>query len=101
MKFSDIFKNTIELTDERWVHITKEHPEVSDYKDRIHEILGSPDYVKKSSRDGDVRLFYKWYQDIFGGKFFLAVVKSGLRSFILTCYITDMIKKGVAVWEKK
>jgi hypothetical protein len=39
--------------------------------------------------------------DIFKGKYMLIAVKKGLRSFILTCYITDMIKKGVTLWERK
>jgi hypothetical protein len=101
MIYTDIFGDSIELTDERWLHIIKEHPEVSQYKGRIQEVLTIPDYVKKSSRDLDVLLYYKFYGDIFNGKYMLAVAKKGFRSFILTCYITDMIKKGVTIWEKK
>jgi hypothetical protein len=70
-------------------------------KNRIQEVLLTPDYVKKSSRDDEVILFYKWYDDILSGKYFLVVAKKGLRSFMLTCYITDIIKKGVTLWEKR
>ncbi|MEW6067302.1 MAG: hypothetical protein AB1610_03280 [Nitrospirota bacterium] len=101
MIYTDIFGNSIELTDERWVHIVKEHPEIKQYKDKIQMVLGSPDYVKKSSRDADVLLYYKFYSDIFAGKYVLIAVKKGLRSFILTCYITDTIKKGATLWERK
>lgn len=101
MIYKDIFKGTIELTDERWYHITKEHPEVKEYREKIQEVLTSPDYIKKSSRDAKVLLYYKYYRDIFVGKFLLVVVKKDLRSFILTCYITDAIKRGETLWERK
>lgn len=101
MLYLDLFGNSIELTEERWFHIIKEHPEVKNHKDNIREVLSDPDYIKKSSRDEKLILYYKWYGDIFSGKYFLAVVKKGLRSFVLTCYITDMVKKGETLWEKK
>jgi len=101
MIYTDIFGDIIELNNERWLHIIREHPEVSPHKERIQEILAKPDYVKKSSRDPEVLLYYKFYSDIFMGKYMLIVAKKGLRSFILSCYITDMIKKGVTLWEKK
>ena len=48
MIITDIFNNAIKLTDERWQHIVREHPEVEPYKGKIQEVLLSPDYVKKS-----------------------------------------------------
>ena len=57
--------------------------------------------MKESSRDVEVLLYYRFYDDISNGKYMLVVAKKGFRSFILTCYITDMIKKGVTLWEKK
>lgn len=101
MQITDIFKDEIELTEERWQHITMEHPEILQFKGRIHEVLSLPDYIKKSKRDAEVLLYYKFYDDIFNGKHFLVAVKKGLRSFVLTCYITDTIKKGETLWEKK
>jgi hypothetical protein len=101
MIHKDIFENQIELTDERWLHIVREHPELKPYKEKIGEVLSSPDYVKKSRRDKEVLLYYKYYSDIYKGKYILAAVKKGLRSFVITCYITDIIKKGVTIWEKK
>lgn len=101
MVITDIFTDIIELTDERWSHIIREHPEVESHKERIQEVLSSPDYVKRSKRDAEVLLYYKYYDDIFGGKYLLVSVKKGLRSFILTCYITDIIKRGETLWEKK
>jgi len=34
----DIFENSIELTEEKWFHIIKEHPEVKMFKDKIREV---------------------------------------------------------------
>jgi len=99
--FKDIFQDTIELTDERWHHIIKEHPEVKQYRERVKEVLIIPNYVKKSSRDTKVLLYYEYYGDILMGKFLMVVVKKNLRSFILTCYITDAIKRGETLWERK
>jgi len=99
--YKDTFEDTIELTDERWYHIIKEHPEVKQYRERLQEVLTIPDYVKKSSRDTKVLLYYKYYGDILMGKFLLVVVKKNLRSFILTCYIADAIKRGETLWERK
>jgi len=99
--YLDLYENSIDLTEERWLHIIKEHPEVKMHKDKIKEVLSDPDYIKKSSRDENVILYYKWYGDIYSGKYFLAIVKKGIRFFVLTCYITDMIKKGETLWERK
>jgi hypothetical protein len=101
MIYKDIFDNQIELTDERWGHIVKEHPEIRTYRDRIQKVLEEPEYVKMSNRDTDVLLYYKFYGDIFPGKHMIVAVKKGIRSFILSCYITDTIKKGATIWEKK
>jgi hypothetical protein len=57
--------------------------------------------IKGSRRTQDVWLYYKFYSSIFRGKFLLVAVKKSLRAFVLTCYITDEIKKGELVWQKK
>jgi len=101
MLLTDIFNSAIELTDERWSHIIREHPEIEPYKEKVREVLLSPDYIKKSKRDAEVLLYYKFYNNIFEGKYLLVAAKRGLRSFVLTCYITDIIKKGETLWEKK
>jgi hypothetical protein len=101
MRYRDYRGDSIELTGERWRHITMQHPEIAAYKQRIAEVLESPDYVKQSARDSDVFLYYRFYKELFQGKYFLLAVKKGVRSFVLTCYITDTVKKGATIWEKK
>jgi hypothetical protein len=59
MLITDIFKDTIEITDERWRHIMREHPEVESYKKVLQGIVWSTtplwqrgvrgDFVKNAS----------------------------------------------------
>ena len=101
MRLIDYCGKQIELTAERWQHIVTEHPEVKGFKAELTDILGKPSLVKHSKRDKGVLLYYRYYPNIFGGKYLLAVVKIQLRSFLLTCYVTDKIKGGNVIWQKK
>ena len=92
MKIADWCGNQIELTNECWQHIVTEHPEIRGFRKRLSQILSEPDLVKRSKRDKDVLLYYRWYSDIFGGKYLLAVAKVYRRPFLLTYYVTDRIK---------
>ena len=49
-KFKDKFNNIINLTDIRWSHIIKEHPEIEPYKNKLPDVLRKPDLVKSSRR---------------------------------------------------
>ncbi len=100
LNLKDKFNNKIKLTDNQWNHIVKEHPEVEPYKNRLSEVLGKPDLVKRSKRNRDTFLYYRYYKDIYRGKYLLAVAEIKEKSMILTCYITDRIKEGGAIWRK-
>jgi hypothetical protein len=95
--FKDKFSNIIRLTDKQWNHIIKEHQEVGAYKNRLSGVLTKPDLVKRSKRDKDTFLYYRYYKDIYQGKYLLVVVRGGL---LLTCYITDRIKEGDTIWKR-
>lgn len=95
--FKDKFGSIIKLTDKHWSHIIKEHPEVGAYKSRLSDVLTKPDLVKRSKRDKDTFLYYRYYKDIYKGKYLLVVARDGL---LLTCYITDRIKEGDIIWKK-
>ncbi len=101
MQWLDIFSQSVELTDERWLHIVTEHPIMNDYREKVALVLSDPDYVKRSKRDKDVLLYYRYFADILDGKFLLVVVKKDeQRSFILTGYVTRSIMKGESLWER-
>lgn len=99
-QFEDKFKNIIKLTDNHWNHIIKEHPEIEPYKNRLTDVLSKPDLVKRSKRDEDTFLYYRYYKDIYKGKYLLIVAKTKDKPILLTCYITDRIKEGAVVWKK-
>ena len=98
--FKDKFNNTIKLTDKQWSHIIKEHPEVEIYKKKLFDVLKNPDLVKKSKRDKDTFLYYRYYKSIFKGKYLLVVARTKNNPTLLTCYITDRIKQGDLIWKK-
>ena len=100
IEFRDKFNNIIKFTDKRWNHIIQEHPEVEPYKNRLSKVLENPDLVKRSKRQKDTFLYYRYYNDIYKGKHLLVVARTKHNSILLTCYITDKIKKGELIWKK-
>ena len=101
MKFYDRDGNKVELTNERWKHIVAQHPEVERYYGLIADALREPDLIKRRRHAQDVWLYYKFYSTIHGGKYLLVAIKNPPKAFVLTCYITDKIKRGNIVWQKK
>jgi len=99
-RYFDRFGKEIILTTEVKRVIFAKHPEVSRFFDKVTVTLASPDMVKRSPTDLRVRLYYRFYQEIFGGKFMVVVVKSVERDFISTIYITDKVKAGEVIWQK-
>ncbi|PIV54212.1 hypothetical protein COY52_10800 [Candidatus Desantisbacteria bacterium CG_4_10_14_0_8_um_filter_48_22] len=100
-KFVDCFKNEITLSQQRWIHIIQEHPEVKEYIKEIETVLKDPDLIKESKKDREVYLYYRFFKEILKGKYIIVVVKKIMLSFVVTCYITDRIKEGDIIWEKK
>lgn len=100
MQWLDVFSQPVELTEERWQHIVTEHPIMREYRDRIATVLAEPDYIKRSKRDEQVQLYYRYFADILDGKYLLIVVrKHPARSFVLTGYVTRTVMKGETLWE--
>ncbi|MEK6545983.1 MAG: PBECR2 nuclease fold domain-containing protein [Nitrospinota bacterium] len=96
-----VLKTRVHLTKERWEHIINEHPVVKSYLKEIEETISFPDVIMKSKYDKEILLYYRFYENIFGGKFIIVVVKhTEERNFVLTAYITDKVKGGVHVWKK-
>ena len=97
--FKDRFNNPIKLQDTHWTHIIKEHPEIEPYKNRLSDVLSKPDLVKRSKRDKDTFLYYRYYEDMYGGKYLLVVARIKDK-LLLTCYTTDRIKECDLIWKK-
>lgn len=98
--FIDVFGKRIVLTDSRWKHIIGQHPEVRPHLEKITKVVSDPDFVKRSKKARDTYLYYKYYKEIYEGKYLLVVVNYTGTPNILTCYITDRIKEGEHVWKR-
>ena len=95
---------TVELTEEREIHIAEHHPDLLPAnRDRIATTLADPDQVRRSTRFSSARLFSRWYTDLVGGKHVVVVVVSQAskqRHWIATAYIARKLAEGEIEWEK-
>lgn len=80
-----------------------EHPELSGMEAAIVETLKNPEKVLRSQSDDKAFLYYRFFSATPAGeKYLCAVVKKGdVDVFLLTAYLTDRIKKGEMIWNKK
>ncbi len=104
--FSPYLNKEVILTDERYVHIKKQHPELlPDFESAVNETIADPDSVRKSLRCHNARMFTKYFDKIRGGKYTVVVVISDTfpeqRSWIITAYITRKVSDGEIEWEKR
>src|SRR3990167_2982306 len=93
---SDLLGDQFRLTDERWQHILKNHPELQQKKNKISQTLMDPDVIVQSRLDPQTRIYQQKYQD----KYFFTVVVHLDKKFIITAFITDKIKLGKILWQK-
>lgn len=104
--FCPYLKREIILTDERYNHIKKQHPELlPNYESAVKETILDPDSIRKSLRFNQARMFAKYFENIRGGKYTVVVVVSDShpeqRDWIITAYITRKLSDGEIEWEKK
>ena len=87
--FASVFGH-VELTVERWNHITTFHPEVRTHRKLLQKTLLNPDAVRNSKHDPSVKICYHAIPK--RNKYLAVVVKIDKRNFILTAYSTGKIK---------
>lgn len=95
----------VELTTERERHIAMRHPELLlDHEARIADTLAGPDWIARSRRLDDTRLFSRWYDDLHGGKHVVVVVVTeGIpaeRHWIIIAYIARRLRGGETEWAR-
>ena len=80
-----------------WYMVRHKHPNHDFLLDDAIKCIANPDIIKKSLKDDRVRLSYKQHV-----KYLLIVVYKTLNGsgFLMTCYLTDKIKKGETLWQK-
>lgn len=99
-QYQTVFGESVCLTEEKWNHVKHKHPEVEKYLEKIDKVLSLPDIVKLSRRDPNFHLYYKFFPEIYRGKYLLVVTNSRRKS-VSTVFITDKIKVGETIWPKK
>ena len=92
----------VRLSQERWEHIIKRHPEMKYQKERVLETIENPDLVQKGDFGG--RLAIKFYEDTpLTSKFLVVIYKevSKLDGFIITAYYTNKPSgRRKALWKR-
>ena len=88
------------LSKQAWTHIRARHPEVSEYRRMIEEVLENPDLIVRGRRSG--RKAVRYVRETHLGPKHLVVVyrEEGQRKVILTAYFTSDLKrvKGEPIW---
>ena len=97
--FIDLFKRKISLTEERKGHILN-RLEMLNQEAKIEETLVKPELIKRSVSDEKVVIYYRHYPKTPVTSKYLAVVVNNSKSFIISAYFTDRIKKGELIWTK-
>jgi hypothetical protein len=99
---NDCFGREVRLTDERLAHIL-ERPELGGMDSEVEVLLRKPRFVRLSSSDATVRLFYGFYPEtLVGGKWLCVVVKyEEADAFVVTAYLTNRPKAGEDLWPTK
>ena len=98
--FVDVAGQSIFLDSNIKQIILSKHPEVSKFIGRVADVLREPDLIKKSRISQRTKLYYRFFDDIFNGKYMVVVVKQVERNFVSTIYVTDKIKEGEVLWQK-
>ena len=97
MDIKCVLGNKIKFTPERYTHIVIRHPELDGKEKEIIYTLGNADFVQESQYDNNVLLYYRKVKN----DYFVVVAKVlNSQGFIITAYITNVVKTGVIVWKK-
>lgn len=90
----------IRITDERWTHVTENHPEVSDFFEYIIECIEDPDYIIRSKKDENTLIALRQFHN----KFICVVYKeiTPEDGFVVTAYFSKKINlnKENVIWQK-
>ncbi len=85
----------VRLTEERWNHICRRHPELIEQIEQILQTIQQPDFVQQ----GDVGTLMGCKK--FLHKYLVVVYKevSSEDGFILTAYLTKHLRRRVTIWK--
>lgn len=104
--FCPYLDREVVLTDERYEHIQKHHPELlPEHEHALESTVRDPDSVRRSERFQNARLFTKYFDTLRGGKYTVVVIvndsRNGVRDWIITAYMARKITRGGVEWERR
>ena len=84
----------IRLTNERWDHIIRRHPELDSQKERVLETINKPDFVQEGDL-GDLLAIRQYLQTPLTTKYLVVVYKEVEKreGFIITAYFASQPSK--------
>jgi hypothetical protein len=99
----DKWGQIVEVTEERWRHVVKGHPELTGQEDLVKDAIGSPEIVYQGDTADD-----KMFRSVkvsgsgfmLGGKVVIAVVNYASKAKLLTAYTTTMDPKKRVLWNR-
>lgn len=92
----------IRLTDERWGHIERRHPEMAGVRERVLETVAEPDVVYQGD-EGALLAVRRYPKTPLSAKFLVAVYRelSTADGFIVTAYFTNRpARDREVVWKR-
>lgn len=93
---------SVRLTEERWHHIVRRHPEMDDQRERVLETLAEPDMIQQG--DFSELLAISFYPETPLTDKFLVVAYREVSpddGFILTAYLTSRPSaRRVVIWKR-
>ena len=97
-------KNTIpvRITEERWGHITRRHPEMSTQKEKVEETISNPDIIQGGDF-GELLAIRHYSKTPLTRKYLVAAYRElpKKEGFILTAYFTGApSKRRRILWKR-
>ena len=93
---------SVRLTEERWRHIARRHPEMDTQQGRVLETVASPDLIQEGDR-GETLPVRKYARTPLREKY-LAVAYREMSTedgFIITAYLTTQLRWGIrTLWTR-
>jgi hypothetical protein len=97
------FDKKIRLTESKYDHVCKRHPEVASEIEKMKETLVSPQIVRRSLYDKKVWLFYRFFENTPVTEKYLMVAARVFNDegLVVTSYFTDKVKIGEEIWRER
>lgn len=93
---------SVRLTEERWQHIVRRHPETSDRRERVLETVAEPDMIQEGDF-GELLAIRSYLEAPLNAKSLVVAYRevSDQDGFVLTAYITNRPSGGrITIWRR-